>query len=143
MSASEGLDLASQRDTWGSGHRIREDVRVPVVTVQSETDVMMFAGVRAPLFLLTALLWLIASVLLGLYLWIAKEIGLPSVPHLRVIHAHSALVGGVAQMIFGGLLTFLPPLLMVPDPKKSRIFQYLLLNGSGSPEFAQRTERET
>ena len=92
----------------------------------------MFAGVRAPLFLLTALLWLIASVLLGLYLWIAKEIGLPSVPHLRVIHAHSALVGGVAQMIFGGLLTFLPPLLMVPDPKKSRIFQYLLLNAGAA-----------
>jgi hypothetical protein len=31
----------------GSGHRIREDVRAPVITVQSETDVIMFAGVRA------------------------------------------------------------------------------------------------
>jgi len=31
----------------GAGHRIREDVRVPVITVQSETDVMRFAGFRA------------------------------------------------------------------------------------------------
>jgi hypothetical protein len=47
VSESESLDLASQRSTWSSGHRIREDVRVPVITVQSETDVMMFAGWRA------------------------------------------------------------------------------------------------
>lgn len=31
----------------GAGHRIREDVRVPVITLQSETDVMRFAGFRA------------------------------------------------------------------------------------------------
>jgi hypothetical protein len=31
----------------GAVHRIRSDVRVPVITVQSETDVMRFAGFRA------------------------------------------------------------------------------------------------
>jgi hypothetical protein len=31
----------------GAGHRIREDVRVPVITLQSETDVLRFAGFRA------------------------------------------------------------------------------------------------
>jgi len=31
----------------GAGHRIREDVRVPVITLQSETDVLRFAGSRA------------------------------------------------------------------------------------------------
>src|SRR5207302_6255881 len=43
----EALDLASQRAAPSSGHRIREDARVPVITVQSETDVIMFAGLRA------------------------------------------------------------------------------------------------
>src|SRR5215467_2241200 len=34
-------------DAPGVGRRIRDDVRVPVITVQSETDVMRFAGFRA------------------------------------------------------------------------------------------------
>ena len=90
----------------------------------------MFEKFRPPLFLVTALGWLAASVLLGLYVWIAKETGLPMLPQLRVIHVHMALVGGVAQMIFGAMLTFIPPLLMVPfEEKKSRAFQYVLLNG--------------
>ena len=90
----------------------------------------MFEKFRPPLFLVTALGWLAASVLLGLYVWIAREAGLPTLPQLRVIHAHMALVGGVAQMIFGAMLTFIPPLLMVPfEEKKSRAFQYVLLNG--------------
>jgi hypothetical protein len=60
----------------------------------------------------------------------ARDLGLPTMPQLRVIHIHSALVGGVTQMIFGALLTFIPPLLMVPfEPKKTRAVQYLLLNG--------------
>ncbi|MDO8546820.1 MAG: cbb3-type cytochrome c oxidase subunit I [Nitrospirales bacterium] len=90
----------------------------------------MFEKFRPPLFLVTALGWLSASVLLGLYVWIAREAGLPTLPQLRVIHVHMALVGGVAQMIFGAMLTFIPPLLMVPfEEKKSRAFQYALLNG--------------
>jgi hypothetical protein len=87
-------------------------------------------AVRPPLFLLSALVWLLVSILLGFYLWIASGLGLPTFPQLRLIHIHSALVGGVAQMIFGALLTFIPPLLMVPyEPKKTRAVQYLLLNG--------------
>lgn len=87
-------------------------------------------SIRPPLFLLTALVWLFSSILLGFYLWIAKELGLPTLPQLRVIHIHAALVGGVAQMIFGALLAFIPPLLMIPfEPKKNRMFQYVLLNG--------------
>jgi hypothetical protein len=90
----------------------------------------MFEKFRPPLFLVTALLWLATSVLLGLYVWIAKETDWPTVTPLRVMHVHMALVGGVAQMIFGALLTFIPPLLMVPfEEKKSRGVQYFLLNG--------------
>ena len=86
-------------------------------------------SIRPPLFLLTALVWLLVSILLGLYIWIAKELGLPLSGQLRVIHIHAALVGGVAQIIFGALLTFIPPLLMVPfKPKKNRLFQYVILN---------------
>ena len=87
-------------------------------------------AVRPPHFLLSALVWLSLSILLGFYLWIARDLGLPTMPQLRLIHIHSALVGGVAQMIFGALLTFIPPLLMVTyEPKKTRAVQYLLLNG--------------
>jgi hypothetical protein len=90
----------------------------------------MFGTFRPPLFLLTALLWLVASAALGLYGWVAKEIGWPLPPLFRVIHVHMALVGGVTQMIFGALLMFLPPLLLVPfEEKKSRGVQYVLLNG--------------
>ena len=105
----------------------------------------MFEKFRPPLFLVTSLGWLALSVLLGLSVWIAKELGFPHPPQLRVIHVHMALVGGVTQMIFGAMLTFIPPLLMTtftpahpsraetrPFPseeKKRRGFQYFLLNG--------------
>ena len=86
-------------------------------------------SIRPPLFLLTALVWLLVSILLGLYIWIAKELGLPLSGQLRVIHIHAALVGGVAQIIFGALLTFIPPLVVVSfKPKKNRVFQYVILN---------------
>lgn len=90
----------------------------------------MFDGFRPPLFLLTALLWLATSVLLGLYGWVGKEAGWPVPLQLRALHVHMALVGGVVQMIFGALLAFIPPLLMAPfEEKKSRGAQYVLLNG--------------
>jgi hypothetical protein len=41
------LEGEMRRGAGSPSDRIREDVRVPVITVQSETDVMMFAGVRA------------------------------------------------------------------------------------------------
>jgi hypothetical protein len=46
VAEGETLDLASRRDAPGPGHRVREDVRVPVITVQSETDVVMLGGLR-------------------------------------------------------------------------------------------------
>ncbi|TMC07006.1 MAG: hypothetical protein E6J41_17205 [Chloroflexi bacterium] len=46
VAQGETLDLVSQRDAQSPSHRIRDDVRVPVMTVQSETDVMMLGGVR-------------------------------------------------------------------------------------------------
>jgi Alpha/beta hydrolase domain len=46
VAQGETLDLASRRDARSPGHRVRDDVRVPVITVQSETDVIMLGGVR-------------------------------------------------------------------------------------------------
>jgi hypothetical protein len=46
VAQGETLDLASRRDTQSPGHRVRDDVRVPVITVQSETDVVMLGGFR-------------------------------------------------------------------------------------------------
>jgi hypothetical protein len=42
-----GEDLSRVASLQTDGHRIREDVRVPVLTFQSETDVVTLGGVRA------------------------------------------------------------------------------------------------
>jgi len=46
VAQGETLDLASRRAARGPAHRVRDDVRVPVITVQSETDVIMLGGFR-------------------------------------------------------------------------------------------------
>jgi len=46
-SAGPGGDLSRVSALMTSGHRIREDVRVPVLTFQSETDVVALGGGRA------------------------------------------------------------------------------------------------
>ena len=45
--APEGTDLAARTALMTEGHRIREDARVPVLTFQSETDVVALGGGRA------------------------------------------------------------------------------------------------
>lgn len=67
---------------------------------------------RPPLFLLTGLFWLILSSLLGLLLFLGMVRGTSLPPALRLLHVHGALIGGVAQMILGAMLSFIPPLLM-------------------------------
>jgi hypothetical protein len=67
---------------------------------------------RPPLFLLTGLLWLLASSLLGLIVFLSMVLGIRLPPVLRLLHVHGALIGGVAQMILGAMLAFIPPLLM-------------------------------
>lgn len=67
---------------------------------------------RPPLFLVTGLFWLIFSSLLGLLLFLGMVWGMPLPPALRLVHVHGALIGGVAQIIFGAMLAFIPPLLM-------------------------------
>lgn len=45
--AARGADLSEVGALATRGHRVREDVRVPVLTFQSETDVTMLGGGRA------------------------------------------------------------------------------------------------
>lgn len=67
---------------------------------------------RPPLFLLTGFAWLMLSSLLGLFLFLSMTRSIPLPPMLRLLHVHGALIGGVAQMILGAMLAFIPPLLM-------------------------------
>jgi hypothetical protein len=63
-------------------------------------------------FLLTGFAWLVLSSILGLAILIGLLRGSPLPSWVRLVHVHAALVGGVAQMILGGFLAFIPPLLM-------------------------------
>lgn len=85
---------------------------------------------RPPVFLITGLAWLFASSILGLVLFLAmiRRISMP--PMLRLLHVHGALVGGVAQMILGALLAFIPPLLMTGrDRPDTHPILFALING--------------
>lgn len=63
-------------------------------------------------FLLTGFAWLALSFVLGLAILVGLIRGTPLPPWVRLVHVHGALVGGVAQMILGAFLAFIPPLLM-------------------------------
>ncbi|MGH7231281.1 MAG: hypothetical protein ACREJU_07975 [Nitrospiraceae bacterium] len=84
---------------------------------------------RPPLFLLTGLLWLLLSALLGLVLFLGTIRGNLLPPTLRLVHVHGALIGGVAQIIFGAMLAFVPPLLLSGRNRpESHPVQYALIN---------------
>lgn len=79
---------------------------------------------------MTGLAWLIASSMLGLVLFLAMVHGISMPPMLRLLHVHGALVGGVAQMILGAMLAFIPPLLMTGrDRTDSHPILFALING--------------
>jgi len=85
---------------------------------------------RPPLFLMTGLCWLILSALLGVAIFLGMVMGKPLPPGARILHVHSALVGGVAQIILGALLAFIPPLLLTGrDRPESHPVLYLAING--------------
>ncbi|MGH7254263.1 MAG: hypothetical protein ACREI3_00670, partial [Nitrospirales bacterium] len=89
----------------------------------------MSLSFRPPLFLLSALGWLLLSSLLGLGLLLAGIQGRAVPTELRIAHVHSALIGGVAQMILGAMLAFIPALLMTGrDTSNSHPVLYLAIN---------------
>ena len=72
----------------------------------------MRISISPTMFLITGFFWVLASSVIGLTLYLAMIFGYPMPPYLRLVHVHGTLVGGVAQIILGAMLTFIPPLLM-------------------------------
>ena len=62
---------------------------------------------RPPTFLITGFGWLLLSSLVGMAILIGSVHGTPLPAWLRVIHVHAALIGGILQLIIGGLLASL------------------------------------
>ncbi len=84
---------------------------------------------RPPLFFITGLVWLLLSSLLGIGLLLGMVLGTPLPSFIRLIHVHGALVGGVAQMIMGAMIAFIPPLLMTGrDKAESHPVLYASIN---------------
>jgi len=84
---------------------------------------------RPPLFLLTGLLWLLVSSLLGLVVFLSMVLGIRLPPVLRLIHVHGALIGGVAQMTLGAMLATIPPVLTGGrERSESRPVLYAFIN---------------
>jgi hypothetical protein len=69
-------------------------------------------------FLLTGFGWLVFSSIVGIAILIGLIHGTPLPQWLRLAHVHGALMGGVAQMILGGFLAFIPPLLMTGQKQR-------------------------
>ena len=83
--------------------------------------------IRPLWFLVTALFWLAASSLLGLILFLAMVGGVPLPAWVRSMHVHAALVGGVGQMILGGILL---ALLIIAGRSESYPLLFLTMNVS-------------
>ncbi len=84
---------------------------------------------RPPLFFVTGLAWLLLSSLLGIGLLLGMVLGTPLPSFIRLIHVHGALAGGVAQMIMGAMIAFIPPLLMTGrDKAESHPILYASIN---------------
>jgi hypothetical protein len=83
-------------------------------------------------FLLTGFSWLVLSSILGLAILIGLVRGTPLPPWVRLVHVHAALVGGVAQMILGGFLAFIPPLLMTGQRQRGSHPVLLLTINAGA-----------
>lgn len=81
-------------------------------------------------FLLTGFAWLTLSSFVGLALLVGlvRSSSLPA--WLPLVHVHAALVGGVAQMILGAFLVFIPPLLMTGHKQEpSYPWLFAMING--------------
>jgi hypothetical protein len=81
-------------------------------------------------FLLTGFAWLAIASVLGLAILVGLVLGTPLPPWVRLVHVHAALVGGVAQMILGAYLAFIPPLLMTGQKQRdSHPLLFTVING--------------
>ena len=90
---------------------------------------MVHLTFRPLTFLLTGFGWLVVSSIVGVAILVGLVHGTPLPQWLRLVHVHGALVGGVAQMILGGFLAFIPPLLMTGQKQRdSHPILFLVIN---------------
>ncbi len=81
----------------------------------------------------TAVWWLVAAVLLGLFLAIVPDALIEWMPRLRLVHIHMALLGGVIQMAIALMLRALPEAAgAAPPPFSRHKAAFLLFNGGFS-----------
>ena len=59
-------------------------------------------------FLITGFSWLLLSTLVGLAILIGLVHGTPLPSWLRLVHVHATLIGGILQLMIGGLLASVP-----------------------------------
>jgi hypothetical protein len=104
--------------------------RVVSASCQKE-NVMDRFTCRPPTFLITGFGWLLLSSLMGLAILIGLVHGTPLPSWLRVVHVHATLIGGILQLIIGGLLASLSPTSQSGQPRSSsRVALFIALNAA-------------
>ena len=80
-------------------------------------------------FLVTGFSWLLICSLLGLAILIGLVRGTPLPSWLKLIHVHGVLIGGLVQLMIGGLLAWISSQ-QDRQQSDSRLWLFILLNGS-------------
>ncbi len=82
-------------------------------------------------FLITGFSWLLLSSLVGLAILIGLVHGTPLPSWLRVVHVHATLIGGILQLMIGGLFASLPQASQSDrTPSNSHPGLYIALNAA-------------
>ncbi len=82
-------------------------------------------------FLITGFSWLLLSSLVGLAILIGLVHGTPLPSWLRLVHVHAALIGGILQLMIGGLLASQPTTSHSDrTPSNSHLGLFLALNAA-------------
>jgi hypothetical protein len=84
---------------------------------------------RPLIFLITGFSWLLLSSLVGLAILIGLVHGTPLPSWLRLVHVHATLIGGILQLMIGGLLASLSTTAQSnPTPSDSHLGLFVALN---------------
>ncbi len=82
-------------------------------------------------FLMTGFSWLLLSSLVGLAILIGLVYGTPLLSWMKLVHVHAALIGGILQLIIGGLLASLSATAQSDrTPSDSHLGLFIALNAA-------------
>ena len=92
---------------------------------------MVRVSCRPLTFLITGFSWLLLSSLVGLAILIGLVHGTPLPSWLRLVHVHAALIGGILQLMIGGLLASLSATAQSDrTPSNSHLGLFVVLNAA-------------